>query len=178
MSKTFFISDTHFGHANVIRFDKRPFADVDQMNEEMIARWNKVVGPDDTIYHLGDFSFLPAEKTLAVLRRLNGQKHLIYGNHDQIIRKNHKLQREFVSVSEYKEITVAGNFFCLFHFPIGEWNKAHRGAYHLHGHCHGNYVYPRPGKNMDVGAPCVGYTPIEAAAVIARLKNAPDLQHH
>jgi len=86
---TFFTSDHHFGHANIIRFeplnriDARGviFESVNQMNECLIERWNEVVGPDDLVYHLGDMSY-KQETLRAVLPRLNGRKILVCGNHD------------------------------------------------------------------------------------------------
>src|SRR3990167_7898211 len=78
------ISDNHFFHSNIIlpTYSNRPFKHVDEMNEAMIENWNAKVAPDDTIRVIGDFSFGSAEKTANVLRRLNGTKILIEGNHD------------------------------------------------------------------------------------------------
>ena len=80
--QVFFISDTHFGHGNVIKYSKRPFSCADEMDEAMIAAWNAVVKPGDRIYHLGDFSFHRPEKGQKILSRLSGQKFLLAGNHD------------------------------------------------------------------------------------------------
>lgn len=54
--RTFFTSDTHFNHANIIHFCNRPFKDVEQMNETIIANWNNVISQDDTVFHLGDYN--------------------------------------------------------------------------------------------------------------------------
>ena len=80
--QTFFTSDTHFNHANIIRFCNRPFKDVEQMNEVMIANWNNVIGKDDTVFHLGDFCLGGAAEWTKILDRLNGKIYLIMGNHD------------------------------------------------------------------------------------------------
>ena len=83
MPKTFFTSDTHFNHANVIKYCARPFASLEAMNREMITRWNAVVGPEDTVYHLGDFAMGKSSEWPGFLRQLNGaRKILIRGNHD------------------------------------------------------------------------------------------------
>ena len=79
---TFFTSDTHFNHANIIRFCNRPFKDVTQMNETLIANWNSVIDKDDTVFHLGDFCLGGAAEWTQVLNRLNGKIYLIMGNHD------------------------------------------------------------------------------------------------
>ena len=87
----FYISDNHFGHKNIIKYDNRPFNSVEDMDEVMIDRWNSVVGDDDTVYILGDFSWYKEEKTLEILNRLSGRKVLIKGNHDHISPKVAKM---------------------------------------------------------------------------------------
>lgn len=79
---TFFTSDTHFNHANIIRFCNRPFKDVNQMNEVLIENWNRVISPGDTVFHFGDFCLGGSLEWTNVLDRLNGKIHLILGNHD------------------------------------------------------------------------------------------------
>ena len=77
----FFTSDHHFYHTNIIKYCNRPFQSVEEMNEEMVKRWNSVVNPGDTVYYLGDFSL--AKRPVEVfVPRLNGEKHFIMGNHD------------------------------------------------------------------------------------------------
>ncbi len=82
MSNTWFTSDTHFGHTNILQFEPyhRPFETIKEMNEYLIHRWNDCVRPDDTIYHLGDFCF--GKHNLALASRLQGKKRLVLGNHD------------------------------------------------------------------------------------------------
>ena len=96
----FFTSDTHFGHTNIIKYCKRPFLldpsrgfvdrnlDTDEMDEALIKNWNSVVQPSDTLYHIGDLAFYKDQrKTMNLLRRLNGNKVLIRGNHDKYLDK-------------------------------------------------------------------------------------------
>lgn len=78
----FFTSDTHFGHANIIRFCKRPFENVEEMNEVLIENWNKVVSDDDTVFHLGDFAFGGSNVWKEIIPRLKGHINLIIGNHE------------------------------------------------------------------------------------------------
>jgi len=75
----FFTSDHHFGHTNIIKFCNRPFANVDEMNEELIRRWNEKIAPGDEVYHLGDFALITPEKLNEILDRLNGTIYLIAG---------------------------------------------------------------------------------------------------
>ena len=84
MTRTFFTADSHFGHESVIRMSNRPFATVDEMTREMIARWNAVVAPGDTVWHLGDFAFkMPVDGARKIFDALNGRKRLVMGNHDK-----------------------------------------------------------------------------------------------
>jgi calcineurin-like phosphoesterase family protein len=79
----FFTSDTHFGHANIIKFCDRPFRDVDHMDEQLIGNWNSIVQPEDTVWHLGDVALGPRERWASRLGRLNGHIFLVPGNHDR-----------------------------------------------------------------------------------------------
>ena len=85
-SRVFFTSDTHFNHTNIIRFCNRPFKDVSHMNETIISNWNRVVSPEDIVFHLGDFCLGGSAEWVNVLNRLNGKIYLISGNHDRITR--------------------------------------------------------------------------------------------
>lgn len=79
--KYFFTSDTHYSHRNVIKYCNRPFKDEEKMNEAMIANYNSVVSPGDVVYHLGDFAFEKDRAKLEwIMSRLNGEKHIIWGN--------------------------------------------------------------------------------------------------
>lgn len=133
-----FTSDTHFGHKNVQKFctATRPGADVDEMDELMIQAWNSRVKPRARIYHTGDFSFRSQAKTLEILGRLNGDIHMILGNHDRGL-NTAECRKRFTSVQDYKEIRIEDIKIKLMHFPIESWADKHRGAIHLHGHEHG-----------------------------------------
>jgi calcineurin-like phosphoesterase family protein len=148
----YFTSDNHFFHTNIIKYSNRPFANVDDMNEQMIQRWNDIVNHEDIVWTLGDFSFAKIDKTIQILSRLNGQKSIVFGNHDQEIQKNRKQLLElglFKEMRDYKELKIDGEHLCLFHFAGRTWNKAHRGSWSLWGHTH-NDLAPY-GKSVDVG---------------------------
>ena len=174
----FFISDTHFGHKNIIKYDNRPFSSSEEMDEYLIEAWNSVVKDGDDVYHLGDFAFHKENKCIYILSRLKGNKYLIYGNHCGVIKESQKIKSMFASCRDYHELKVGKDLFVLFHYPIGEWNKCHKGSYHLHGHCHGHYKYPFNGRIMDVGAPCIGYKPISLEDVISKLRDKEIITHH
>lgn len=149
--KVWFTSDLHFGHKGILNFcpETRPFSDIDEMEQAIIANWQQQVAQNDRVYILGDVFFCGPDKAHKIIDQLPGQKHLIFGNHDKTIRNNKPLRDKFVSTSEYKEITLDKVKICMFHFPIWEWYQIHRGSYHLFGHVHGNNAVP--GRAMDVG---------------------------
>ena len=133
----FYIADTHFGHENVIRFDKRPFANVEMMKEDMIERWNKKVGKNDTVYILGDFCWKNVNP-LEMGAELNGRKILITGNHDRELPKETRGLGGFVRQDKLVEIKDNGRHVILCHYPL----PFHRVAYNedfwmLYGHVHG-----------------------------------------
>ncbi len=131
----FFTSDTHFCHKNIIKYENRPFSSVDEMDKILICNWNAKVGKNDEVYHLGDFAFASPNKIHSVLDQLNGNIHLIWGNHDKEIKKNKYLQRRFVWCRDYYAINDATPII-LFHYPIAVWDRKHYGSIHLYGHIH------------------------------------------
>lgn len=153
----YFISDTHFGHAAIIDISKRPFSDVNAMDDTMIARWNEVVGPQDTVYHLGDFAYRAARQASEYLDQLNGEIHLVAGNHDQLLLKQDA--HRFTSVSNILEIEVDGKTIVLCHYPMREWNGAWHGTWHLYGHTHGRMDDVPFGFTLDVGADAHDFRP-------------------
>lgn len=149
----FFTSDSHFGHKNIIKkeFSDRPFNDVDHMNEELIKAWNSVVGEDDDVYHLGDVSLCNADKTHEILRRLNGNIHLITGNHEKsAISKQYNRDR-FVWIKDFYELKIDNQLIVLCHYGMRVWNKSHHGSYMLYGHSHDSMEREPWGRSMDVG---------------------------
>ena len=104
-SRVFFTSDTHFNHTNIIRFCNRPFKDVSHMNETIIANWNRMVGPEDIVFHLGDFCLGGSAEWVNVLNRLNGKIYLISGNHDiKNLRQNYTKYFEQITMQMYIEV--------------------------------------------------------------------------
>lgn len=161
-----FVSDTHFGHHNIIKYCDRPWDTVDEMNEGLIDNWNNVVKPDDDVYHLGDFC-MGGTRPRDWLRRLNGRVHLIRGNHDP-----HVKDQGFASVQDYLELRVKGyRRIILLHFPMLRWNASHKGTWHLFGHVHGKLTTKfdrltlEDSLAMDAGVDCHDYYPISIERV-------------
>lgn len=117
MSKTYYISDLHLGHKNVIRFDNRPFDSVEEMNETLVNNWNSVVTNADHVYHLGDFCWGKKDEWIEFLKRLNGNIHIIRGNHC-LKQFGSDVKKYLAEVADYKEITDEGRHVILCHYPI------------------------------------------------------------
>lgn len=185
-----FASDYHFSHANVIRFDKRPFTCVEEMDEALIDGWNANVGDKDIVFYLGDFSFdRDFGRTQAIAKQLKGKIHYILGNHDdeKIIRK----LGVFETVSDYINLSVKDldnprkyQDIMMMHYAILSWDKAHHGAFHLHGHSHGslmkdpNYDWYYKKKVLDVGCCNINYIPISYQEVKEIMKTKEISSHH
>jgi len=169
MSKIWFTSDTHFGHGNILRFCERPFKTIQEHDRALIEDWNARVGPLDPVYHLGDFAFGSQGYVKNILSRLNGQIHLLLGNHDKVVRKNPGIAGMFASTQEYLELrgvahTSPSGLVVLSHYPFETWNKSHYGSYHFHGHCHGKV--PGKGRRRDVGVDVWGYRPVSLGEIV------------
>lgn len=132
----YYIADTHFGHENVLKFDKRPFRSVDEMDEVLITNWNTVVKDTDDVYIIGEFIYKSKKSAIWYLKRLKGKKHLIQGNHDSFLLKDESLLKEFESIDKMTYTKDGTYTIVLCHFPIAEWNQYWRGSWHIYGHIH------------------------------------------
>lgn len=173
----YFTSDTHFFHKNIIKYCNRPFYtdDSNEMDNAIISNWNSVVSPIDTVYHLGDFAFTGnTEKIRLTIQSLNGDIHLLMGNHDYQNKFNRDNVRSlFKSVNDYLYIEVddeeqglmQGIFLC--HYPMLTWHNAMRGSWQLFGHIHSGINSSASEKDIllkpsqyDVGVDNNNFTPI------------------
>lgn len=176
MSKIWLVSDTHFNHHKIIEYSKRPFANVDEMNEGLIQKWNAVVSDQDTVFHLGDVAMGGAKKADQVaefLFRLKGKINLIKGNHDSFVLKD-RCRDRFDWVKNYYELIYNHKLITLQHFPLLTWNSAGKidkdgkpMAFHLHGHCHGSIDHLNANTTrMDVGVDSQNYTPVTLDSIV------------
>ena len=158
----FFTADCHFFHANIIKYCKRPFSSVEEMNKTLIANWNSVVRPSDSIYILGDFAF---QGHTRILPKLNGTKFFIFGNHDKR-REVRKAQDENLLewARESYGLKWENKFFELCHYPMRSWNRKFHGATHLYGHTHA--TLPPYDLSFDVGVDAWDYYPISITRVM------------
>ena len=133
---SFYIADLHFGHANIIRFDNRPFDSVEEMNEMLIKNWNKKVKQGDKTYILGDFCWGKEPDWIEILDKLNGSKILIRGNHD-LKQMSKALKDKFLYIKERHEISDCGKKLILSHYPELAYKSSYNpDVFMLHGHVH------------------------------------------
>lgn len=177
--RTWFTSDQHFGHENIIKLCERPFSSAEEMDEYMIGQWNSVVDVDDRVVHIGDLYW---GRDVAVKRRLRDRLHgrivLVAGNHDRpqlmladglVDEVLPLIHTECIVDSSGKERRIV----CC-HYPLQEWDQFFRGSIHIHGHCHGN----NPGqvklsgdiKRLDVSVDCHNFLPLCVEDVLRILK--------
>jgi calcineurin-like phosphoesterase family protein len=177
MPSVFLVSDTHFGHTGVCHFTRddgsklRPWDTPEAMDEEMVRRWNDTVRPKDKVYHLGDVVI--QRRSLNILRRLNGDKVLIRGNHDIF-----KLEDYAPHFRDVRGCHVM-NGMILSHIPLHEESLGRFGT-NIHGHLHYKRVMRRqhPGARpvLDVRYHCVcveqtDYRPILFEDVMQRIRD-------
>ncbi len=199
--RIFFTADTHFFHANAIKFDNRPFTDVEHMHRVLINNYNACVPEDGICYFLGDVGFNNNAELKKLLSKLNGTKVLILGNHDK--NTNAMYNIGFDAVMHSATLFIAGEKVTLSHYPLlgvkredtagmrnsteGEnWHReaSHRkfalediGQFHLAGHLHapnGGKSKVKQGRQWDIGVPGNNYTPVSISKVeswIGRTKN-------
>lgn len=138
----YFISDLHIGHVNMLSYDNRSFKDIETHDAIIMHNWNEAVGYDDDVYILGDISWLSPQKTIEYLRKLNGNKHLIIGNHDGKLLKNREFRNEFVEICNYKELDIGGGkSIVLCHYSMPCFKNHYYGWYHLYGHVHNSFEW-------------------------------------
>jgi calcineurin-like phosphoesterase family protein len=155
----YFISDTHFSHENIIGYAARPFASVEEMDETMVDRWNAVVKPSDHIYHLGDVAM--KKPHLAIIKRLNGKKRLIMGNHD-IFDYSDYIKAGFQKVMGMRVL----NNILFTHVPVHPYSMG-RFRGNAHGHIHQAATYD--GQYINLSVEAVDYTPVTLEDVATRL---------
>lgn len=159
-----YISDSHFGHKNVISFNNRPFSNVDEMDRYMIDSWNLTVNKDDDVYIGGDLIYKSDREFSWYLNQLNGKLHLCIGNHDSKLLKDDKAMSRFERVDKMMHVVDGKNHIHLCHFPMAEWNGMHKGTYHMYGHVHGitdtSLMMAQREKALYIGAEITGFVPI------------------
>jgi calcineurin-like phosphoesterase family protein len=159
----FFTSDTHFNDPRILRIDRRPFASLGEHDEALIGFWNETVGPEDEVWHLGDFARADNASVEALLARLPGRKNLIIGNNDG---SETTSALGWASIQHYAELTVDGTRLILCHYPFRTWNQMGRKSVDLHGHSHGK-LKPLT-RQYDVGVDAWDFRPVALPALLQK----------
>lgn len=183
MAKNFYIADTHLGHKNILKYDNRPFFTTEEMDNELVERWNAAVDPSDTVYILGDFCWKGEEMWFNILSRLHGHKVLIRGSHDPE-KLSDRVAKCFDEVADYKEVDDTGRKIVLCHYPVPCFKNHFYGWYHLYGHVHISFeanmmehdkflmrnLYEKQCNMYNVGCmmPWMDYTPKTLDEIIER----------
>ena len=155
MAKVYLISDMHFGHANIMKYENRPFSTVEDMDNTIVNNWNKTVNKDDKVFILGDVSFYNKDKTRDIINRLRGYKTLIIGNHDKDRSLTWWKDTGFQEVYQYP--IIYNEFYILSHEPL--YLNENMPYANIHGHIHHLRYDSRQFYNVSVE--CIDYTPVD-----------------
>lgn len=180
----FVTSDHHFGHENIIRYCNRPFADIDEMDNAMVDKWNEVVGKDDIVYHLGDFTLGNIELAHRYFVSLNGRINILSytWHHDR-----RWLPNGFGLLSQYTDrpgldrVNICSPMvvleidmnethplaITLCHYPLRSWDRSHFNSWHLYGHTHSSDDNAFGGYCLNVGVDCLNFYPISLSSIMA-----------
>jgi calcineurin-like phosphoesterase family protein len=178
MASIFFSSDHHLNHVNILKHCQRPFQTIEDMNEKIIDNHNSVVSPKDTVYFLGDFMWHSnVEETKKMLQRLNGRKHLLFGNHDNVNVMEKMVElKSLASAQQVLDLKIDHRHYWLSHYPHRSWPSRTHGSAHLFGHCHG--LLSPHGRSFDVGVDAWDFSPVSLEVVVKTLEvleqNIPD----
>lgn len=192
-----FTADTHFGHENVIAMDGRPFGSAEEMDEELVRRWNETVRKGDIVYHLGDFAMSGKPEYLSsIAERLNGKIRLVFGNHDSGLRRAMRNGRltakaavKFEDARDYREVRHDHMKFLMSHYPMPCYNGRHHTKnrenetiFMLHGHVHAtpehdmirNFaIFQKPAMQIvNVGCMLWDYRPISPEQAVSACRMA------
>lgn len=183
---------TNYGHENIIEYAARPFDSVLTMNETMIANHNERVGPDDSVYIIGDFTLKDYTAARAYAERLNGTLYFLPGSHDHWLPVGLRVGdppfplylpgpgRRYLLPPLYSLEIPSKNggtryplVVVLCHYAMRVWDRSHYGSLHLFGHSHGRLGCNPIRRSLDVGVDCRGFKPISLEEVRAILDQVP-----
>src|SRR5699024_5109940 len=193
---TFFTSDTHFYHARILELGEgRPFKSIQEHNEMLILNWNKLVMPEDTVYHLGDVALGPWPRGLVCVSRLNGYKKLVPGNHDRIFsgeseKRQERFYEDYANVfdeilPEITSVTLEDQEFVVSHFPYQESEDTSgrlryqdkstvaEGLPFIHGHTHQQekLTWNKDSLQISVGVDARNWTPVPSEVVLEEFRS-------
>lgn len=173
MGDLWLTGDDHFSHMNkvggIIKFCNRPYPNIREHDEGLMDNWNERVKVRDTVIIDGDISYASVSKTKHILRRLNGNKIMVTGDHDKVV---WQCRECFKEITQYKTITVDKKFIVIFHWCIRAWQRSHYNSYHAYAHSHGKL--PPIGKSWDIGVDNNNYCPLNIDEFLSIMNSRPD----
>lgn len=149
----FYTADEHYYHKNIIKYCNRPFNDMNEMVNELVDRHNKVVSDNDTVIHVGDFSFASKPVTENLINKLNGKHVFLLGDHDSSIKRIYK------DIGYLDKRNINGIYVIACHWAFRVWPKSHYGSINVHGHSHGQ-LKPVIANQYDVGVDNNNFYPV------------------
>lgn len=166
-------ADLHLAHYNIIKYCNRPFKTIAEMNDTIIKNFNSVIKPDDIFYNLGDFCMGDNYDYIAsLIKRLNGRKIFIRGNHDKIKILNQLKEDKLIDDwHDVLGVSINGQYCWLSHYPHLSWDRAAHGSWHFFAHVHGRLNGKEPGLSIDVGCDNFNYFPVSFEQISAKMEN-------
>lgn len=166
----YYTSDLHFGYADIIKNEKRPFKTVEEMNESLIKNFNEVLSKDDILFILGDVAW-HGYNPCTELKKIHGKKVLIKGNHDEALLKHKSFRECFIDIRSTELFRDGNKKIFLSHYPMAEWDGYYKGIYHFYGHVHNSdmgagYLMKLYPTAVNVGVDCNNFYPKTAEQLI------------
>ena len=158
----FWTSDEHYFHHNAIKYCQRPYSNVDEMNHDMISKNNEIVGNDDVVVHVGDFTLANQAQATSIIKQLNGQHVFVIGSHDKWLNGKGK---------HIWEKIVEGQHIVCCHYAMYSWPRSHYGSFLLYGHHHGKFSIPC--KAIDVGVDTNNFYPYSTEQIFTAMADKP-----
>ena len=164
MTQTFFTSDEHYGHFNILKYSNRPFLSIGEHDEFLIKNHNSIVSPNDRVIHAGDFTLSKKPIAQSYISRLNGKHTFIKGSHDYWLGKNPPIEILDMSINKQNII--------ICHYCMRTWPRSHYNSWHLYGHSHG--TLEPIGKSWDIGVDNNNFFPVSFEQIKLIMSNRPD----
>lgn len=160
-----FTADEHYGHSNALKYCKRPFEDVNEMDNTIIRNHNEVVSQEDTVIHAGDFTLAKKQTAYEYINKLNGNHIFLNGSHDKWLKGNKNINQIWEKYFDKQMIVVC-------HYALKVWPCSHYNSYLLYGHSHGK-LEPE-GKSWDIGVDNNNFYPVSLEKIKEIMDTRPD----
>lgn len=178
-TNTYFTSDWHLFHTNIIKYCKRPFEDSAKMNRVILDNMNSLITENDWLYFLGDMAMIREPKHLTYWLDSLRCRNICFikGNHDKTASK---ISDRFFWYKDMEQIKVQKQPIVLCHYAMRVWNRSHHGSWHLYGHSHGTLPDDQNSLSMDVGVDTNNFMPYSFEDIQERMnkKTFVPIDHH